>query len=249
MRRLLTATTLIVLSLSTTTAFAAPKRARVAKHSDAAQREAEKAAEAERLEAEKKKIEADRLEAEKKIEEAKAEQAKAEQAKVDAAKAIEQAKAAHAKPASPPDADAAPTQPAVDRATKVEAVGGGASQGLGFGVGLRVGQTLKSHVYAGTDAMFHFARGDAHVVYTTGVVGYELAAGALKITPAIGGGILLVIPKEGPVGKTPLVYPAVAVRYDIPSTALTVGVDTRLLYLTDADTTALSLAGTAGVRF
>jgi len=255
MKRLLAAALLTALSVSSiSVAEAAPKRTAIRartperprteaeKKAEAERLEADRKAEADRLEAEKKKAEADRLEADKKIEEAKAEQAKAEQAKA------EQAKLA-AKPSTPVDADASPQTVAIDRPTKIEVMAGGASQGLGFGFGVRGGYTTKSHVYAGVNATLQLTSGSALATYGTGELGYEIKASALKITPTLGAGIMLLIPEKGEVQKSPVVYPSVSVRYDISDTPLSVGVDTRLLYLTDADVTALALAGTMALRF
>jgi hypothetical protein len=93
---------------------------------------------------------------------------------------------------------------------------------------------------------------DVRGVYAAGEIGYELKVSAVKVTPTMGvGALMMIVSVKGDTTteSTPLIYPGAVVRYDIPNTVLSVGADARVLYLTDADQTALAFHATTGFRF
>jgi hypothetical protein len=80
--------------------------------------------------------------------------------------------------------------------------------------------------------------------------------GDVKLTPYVGFGAFFVVAKistpnhtETDLGKSPLVMPGVSLRYDVPSTPLSFGIDARAHYITDVDHTTLGFYATAGARF
>jgi hypothetical protein len=90
------------------------------------------------------------------------------------------------------------------------------------------------------------------VFYGASHVGWELRVGDASFTPYVGGGILAVFASAGgesASATSPLVVPGASIRYDVPSTPLTVGADARVLYVTATGDAALGFFAAAGARF
>jgi hypothetical protein len=133
--------------------------------------------------------------------------------------------------------------------TKLEALGGVGTNGFGLGAGVRVIGTTSSGFAASGTLMYHATKVDeVHMFYATSELGYELRAGDLKVMPYVGAG-LLVIDVDGEIVKSPMIVPGMSAHYEIPKSALVVGVDFRVHYVTEADDTALGFYGSLGGHF
>lgn len=133
-----------------------------------------------------------------------------------------------------------------DRWTAAPQVGA-ATNGYGFGAGLRAGYTFRTPVYVGGNFMYHSGnnQNDDHAYYPSLEVGYDIGVGPVLFRPYAGAGYLVRDNAE----NAALLYPGLTLAYLIPETPVFVGADGRVLVPLAGDGRAVSLAATAGVNF
>src|SRR6185369_7487167 len=91
---------------------------------------------------------------------------------------------------------------------------GGATNGLGFGMGARLGYTFATPVYLGANYMYHTGSDDnarTYAHYPSGEIGYDAGVGPVLIRPYGGAGVLF-RGGNGASTNTGLVYPGLTVH-------------------------------------
>jgi hypothetical protein len=119
------------------------------------------------------------------------------------------------------------------------------SNGLGVGVGGRIGYTFDTPVYLGGNVMYQAGdRGSAAVWYPSAEVGYDIGVSSVLFRPYGGVGALLRSANETSTG---LVYPGMTVHWLIPRSAAFLGGDARVLVPFDANP-GFAMAFTTGLN-
>lgn len=125
---------------------------------------------------------------------------------------------------------------------------GGGTNGLGFGIGARLGYTFNTPVYVGGNFMYHATDGaSTYAYYPSAEIGYDIGVDSVLLRPYGGVGALVSGDRFGN-GSTGLVYPGFTVHYLVPRSPAFVGGDARVL-LPFEGSAAFSAFATTGLNF
>ncbi|NOU33282.1 MAG: hypothetical protein HOO96_35745 [Polyangiaceae bacterium] len=166
--------------------------------------------------------------------------------------------AAHADPAPVVPAKDAPTtepkeaQEAEHPKVSVGLLVGYASTSLNFGFGARGGYTFPMNLYVGGTLQYHLGTSvlDSRIslLYGGAEGGYDFHVGPVVIRPYGGIGPAFVL-GGGETRAALGFWPGATAYYGIPSTPVTVGADTRVLFNTAGGDPSFGFSVTGGVRF
>jgi hypothetical protein len=126
------------------------------------------------------------------------------------------------------------------------------TNGLGLGVGGRLGYTFRTPVYLGANYMYHTGVDNtAYVHYPSGELGYDIGVGPVLLRPYAGLGAMFAGRRNDGVRDTlttGVAYPGLTAHYLIPKSPAFVGADGRVLIPFEGSA-ALGVSGTAGLNF
>lgn len=128
------------------------------------------------------------------------------------------------------------------------------TNGLGLGVGARLGYTFRTPVYIGANYMYHAGtnEGTIYTHYPSGELGYDIGVGPVLFRPYGGVGALFGARRLGDGTRdtlnTGVVYPGLTAHYLIPKSPAFVGADGRVLIPFEGSA-AVGISGTAGLNF
>ena len=130
----------------------------------------------------------------------------------------------------------------------LEPMVGAGTNGLGFGVGGRLGYTFTTPVYVGGNFVYHTGEGvpRTHAYYPSAEVGYDIGIDDILLRPYGGVGALF---RGGdvPSTSTGVVYPGLTFHWLIPRSPAFLGADARVL-LPFEGSAAFAMMGTAGAN-
>lgn len=181
---------------------------------------------------------------------------------VDEPKAPEPAPVAEA----PAAAGAAPSadEPADDRRISAALMVGYGSAGAGLGLGVRGGYRVTDRVYVGAAFTYHLGKSEeagpvtasSSLLFTGAEVGYDIPVSALVVRPYLGLGLGMAMVSQSDGTNTQsdsnaslAVWPGVQGLFTIPSSPAFVGVDLRVLTLTEGNLASYAASITGGARF